>query len=148
MFAFEIDNAFVSRRGLVQLLSDTAGVERVERRRLFGPSPDVHITFQFGGRPFMVWEAYGDSSRYWIGPDDDSDPAAQTDRLDVGVLETSFRERQTPAGIGWLTSLAIAAWAGYVVGGKWGLIIGGGSALSILSAHSGWWRRTSQEPQR
>jgi hypothetical protein len=69
LFAFEV-NAQVLGRRLARLLGAVEGVSAVRRRRWWMGSADVHIRFQYLGREFVVWEPYGDSSRWWIGPED------------------------------------------------------------------------------
>jgi len=69
--AFEIENAYIGPRMVARLLGDVKGVTNVVERKLFGASPDVHIEFNYKGRPYIVWEPYGDNSRYWIGPKDE-----------------------------------------------------------------------------
>ena len=66
--AFEIDNAYVGRSAISKILKQLDGVKNVQSRKGLTASPDVHIEFEYFGRPYIVWEPYGDSSRYWIGP--------------------------------------------------------------------------------
>lgn len=70
LIAFEIENAYVSPRQIGQLLATVTGIENVRVRRIFSRESDVHLRFEYQGVPFVVWEPYGDNSRYWIGPDD------------------------------------------------------------------------------
>lgn len=70
LWALEVDNAYVSPRTIAKELSAVDGVQELRLRALFGESPDVHLRFSFHGKEFIVWEPYGDSSRYWIGPND------------------------------------------------------------------------------
>lgn len=41
----------------------------VVQRRLFSRDSEAHVKFTYQGQPCIVWEPYGDSSRYWIGPE-------------------------------------------------------------------------------
>ncbi|MBI5102094.1 MAG: hypothetical protein HZB33_09715 [Nitrospirae bacterium] len=67
-FAFEIDNVyFVSLRKLVKILSSLEGIRNIKARRLF-ERKENHIEFEYSGDNFVVWEPFGDNSRYWIGP--------------------------------------------------------------------------------
>ena len=66
--AFEIENAYIGTRKIAALLANVSGVTDVCRRRLFSSSDDVHLQFRFHGYEFVVWEPYGDNSRYWVGP--------------------------------------------------------------------------------
>lgn len=71
LFAFEINAQLLGRR-LARLLGQVEGVSAVRRRRWWVGSPDVHIRFLYHGREYIVWEPFGDNSRWWIGPDDPS----------------------------------------------------------------------------
>jgi hypothetical protein len=90
MFAFEIENVYISVRKAAVLLSSVDGVTDIRIRKLFGPNPDTHIQFTYMGKPFMVWEPYGDSSDYWIGPSD------ETKEVDVSALEGVFKQHRPP----------------------------------------------------
>ena len=57
----------------------------VEVRGFLQTPDDVHVTFRFNGKPFVVLEPYGDSSRYWIGPETESESP-----IDVSSLEGEF----------------------------------------------------------
>jgi len=67
-FAFEIDNIYISIRTLAKVLSSLKGVENITTRRLFERKKENHIEFEYAGEPFVIWEPFGDNSRYWIGP--------------------------------------------------------------------------------
>lgn len=89
-FAFEIDNAYVSVRKIVSILHAQKGVSEIRRRKSFSSPIDIHIRFLFRGNEFVVWEPYGDSSRYWIGPDENVDP------VDIGELMDAFNKYRPP----------------------------------------------------
>ncbi len=86
MFAVEVENAYIRPRRLAEILRGVDAVSAVRVRRRFSVSSDVHVTFQYHGKPFIVLEPYGDSSRYWIGPDN-----AETDKMDVRPIEEALR---------------------------------------------------------
>ena len=67
-FAFEVENAYVRPRTIARLLKEVDGVTDVRVRKLFDSSADTHVQFKYLTQHYMVWEPYGDSSRYWIGP--------------------------------------------------------------------------------
>ena len=69
LFAFEIRAQLLGVR-LSRLLGRLEGISDVRRRKWWTGSPEVHIRFQYCGREYIVWEPYGDNSRWWIGPDD------------------------------------------------------------------------------
>lgn len=49
------------------------------------------MRFKYLNQEFVVWEPYGDSSRYWIGPDEPADGT-----LDICNLERAFRRFRSP----------------------------------------------------
>ncbi|UPG91191.1 hypothetical protein L2Y96_05275 [Luteibacter aegosomaticola] len=67
-FAFEIEHTYVSRRAVAKLLKQAEDVTDVRLRRRFGSSDDVRVDFNYLGSTYVVWEPFGDNSRYWIGP--------------------------------------------------------------------------------
>jgi len=69
LFAFEVSAPLLPYR-LVQVLRGIEGVTDVRPRRWWFGSPDLHVRFWYHGSEYVVWEANGDSSRWWIGPDD------------------------------------------------------------------------------
>jgi hypothetical protein len=84
VFAFEIPAQFLRRR-LARRLRDVAGVSDVRPRKWWTGSPDVHIRFRYHDREYIVWEPYGDSSRWWIGPDDQTGPHIPLDELERAI---------------------------------------------------------------
>jgi len=82
-FAFEIENVYIRPKKAAQLLSSVKGVADVTKTN----SSEVHVTFKYKNKNFTVLEPYGDSSRYWIGPDDDDDPQ----NIDIMEIEKVFR---------------------------------------------------------
>lgn len=87
--AFEIDNIYISLSTIACLIKRVAGVSNVQARKLFrSDQRDVHVTFNYNGKKFIVWEPYGDSSRYWIGPDD-------TDTsIEIVEIENVFKQHK------------------------------------------------------
>jgi hypothetical protein len=88
LFAFEIPNTFVRLSSIARTLASVDGVKNIERRKWFSISADVPIKFQYQGIEYIVWEPFGDNSRYWIGP-------RHTDGSvkDIRVVEAAFKER-------------------------------------------------------
>lgn len=75
-YAFEIPSSyFVTARQLAKFFSRWPTVEIQNVYRLFDFGNEVRIEFRFQGDEYQVWEPYGDNSRYWVGPKDDSIPA-------------------------------------------------------------------------
>jgi len=89
MFACEIDNAYIGLEDLARLLASAADVHAVRTRTPFSATTDSLITFEYRSVPFVVLEPFGDSSRYWIGPDN---PDAF--EVDVSVLEQTLRSHR------------------------------------------------------
>jgi len=101
--AFEVDNAYVGPSTVARLLRQAEGVTDVEQRRLFSRGSDVHVKFKYLGHRCMVWEPYGDNSRYWIGPENPDSFMG-----DMAVIEKTFEDYRPPvhrALIGDLLSL-------------------------------------------
>ncbi len=57
---------------------------------------DVRLTFVFRGVPWIVWEAWGDSSRYWIGPRD-----VENHIIDVAPIHDAFAKYKSPITRAW-----------------------------------------------
>ena len=66
-FAFEIENIYLSLNKVGKLLSTLEGIKINKIRKPFEAS-EYLIEFDYKGRLYEVWEPFGDSSRYWIGP--------------------------------------------------------------------------------
>jgi hypothetical protein len=90
-FAFEVENAYVSSSAVARLLTGVDGVTAVQRQKAFRGPGDIHVDFKFLGRDYLVWEPFGDSSRYWIGPKDAERPAP-----DIRTIEDRFRSYRPP----------------------------------------------------
>jgi hypothetical protein len=68
--AFEISNTWISRNGVIRFLASLPDVRVIPRnKREVKENPDEFCAFMVRERRFVVWEPWGDSSRYWIGPD-------------------------------------------------------------------------------
>lgn len=91
VFAFEVENIYVSLAAVVRLVSEVDGVTDVAPRSMFSKSSDIHVQFKFHGQPYIVWEPYGDSSRYWIGPKEEVNDVG-----DIAVLENVFIHYRPP----------------------------------------------------
>ena len=77
LLAFEITSAWLTFRPLFRILRSVSGVSDV-RRQYF---KDDRVSFKFNGEPFVVYEPWGDSSRYWIGPVDTKTSVANAEPL-------------------------------------------------------------------
>jgi len=87
MFAFEIESVYIGIKKVAMLLCSVPGVTDLRVRKLFGSDRDIHIEFTYLGKSFIVWEPYADSSRYWIGPREESQ-----EHIDVNALETALHQ--------------------------------------------------------
>lgn len=67
---FEIENAYIGPTTVARLLAEVEGATDVRPRKMFAKSNDIHVEFKYMGQPYIVWEPFGDNSRYWIGPAD------------------------------------------------------------------------------
>lgn len=90
-FSFEIENAYVGSGTIARLLAEVQGVTDIRPRKLFGKSNEIHVEFKYLNRDYIVWEPYGDNSRYWIGP---KNPAE--DVGDIGNIENVFKHYHPP----------------------------------------------------
>lgn len=91
-FAFEIANVYIAPRKIAALLSEIEGVSNIRVRRLFSSSPDTHVQFTFFEVECIVFEPFGDSSRYWIGPKEEQDYF----RVPIEIIEDAFKRYQPP----------------------------------------------------
>ncbi len=90
-FAFEIENAYIAPSAAANVLAGVRGVTDIKQRAALSSSSDVHLEFKYGGHPYMVWEPYGDNSRYWVGPSDANDAVD-----DISELEAAFKAYRPP----------------------------------------------------
>lgn len=84
VFAFEIENSYVSVCTVAKILSVVPGISDVRVRRLFSSWDEIHVWFKFRNSNFVVWEPFGDNSRFWIGPED------KNDRIDIQTIRDAF----------------------------------------------------------
>lgn len=87
---FEIDSPYITVNQSASVLKRIAGVSDVRVRKAFSEFEDVHIRFTFRNVECVIWEPFGDNSRYWIGPEK---PEIQ---VDVSALREGF-ERYQPS---------------------------------------------------
>lgn len=90
-FAFEIENAYVGTGTIARLLAEVDGVTDVRARKLFRGSSEIHVEFKYLNHDYIVWEPYGDNSRYWIGPKNPEESAG-----DIGNVENAFKRYRPP----------------------------------------------------
>jgi hypothetical protein len=69
VFAFEIENSSLGRRGVCKVLARIPGCRLARRPRFLSWLREAEFCqFEMDGIPFVVDEPFGDNSRYWIGP--------------------------------------------------------------------------------
>lgn len=54
---------------MANILFSVKDVTNIKNRKAFSKSDDALIWFEYEDVKFIIWEPYGDSSRYWIGPE-------------------------------------------------------------------------------
>ena len=70
IFAFEVNNAGLGRKGVCRVVETIPGARITRRPRpLSWLREEVFCEFEVGGKTFVAWEPFGDNSRYWIGPE-------------------------------------------------------------------------------
>jgi hypothetical protein len=153
--AFEISNLCISRRGVARVVRQRLPQATVVRE----PAPaltaeawrwwaaDEHFCeFQVGATRFVAWEPWGDSSRYWIGPE----PAGLSSELPL-VREAFARTRVIDAV---LPTIVVCGWLALAVlghrltqSGVGGWCVLGGAIMVLLLLSFILWR-SQQSPTR
>src|SRR5215831_16031877 len=67
VFAFEVANTLLTRRGVCKIVRSLPGARLLSGRKELGEQE--FCTFEVQGQRFKAWEPFGDSSRYLIGPE-------------------------------------------------------------------------------
>lgn len=69
IFAFEVENVALGRRGLCRLLRRIPGVRLLQAPKLFSLfKQETFCVFSLEGATFAALEPFGGHSRYWVGP--------------------------------------------------------------------------------
>ncbi len=87
IFAFEIENTYIRVSKIAFILNSIPDISNIQIRKPFSDPADIHIRFLYMEKEFIVWEPYADSSRYWIGPQDE-----QQECIDIAPIEQKFQE--------------------------------------------------------
>lgn len=90
-FGFEIENVYISLKKIVNLLSTIDNVSNIRQRRLFDFTNENLIEFDYMGDRFIVFEPFGDNSRYWICPYQKSNR-----KVDITRIENVFEQYHPP----------------------------------------------------
>jgi hypothetical protein len=97
---FQVENVYIGPAAIVRLLTGIDGVSDIQLRQMFAKSSDIHVRFKYLGRSYIVWEPYGDNSRYWIGPADmvagEKDVPQLDSPVDIASLEDAFKRYRPP----------------------------------------------------
>jgi hypothetical protein len=88
--AFEVENVYIRPKTIAKLVSTIVGVSEIRVHWPFSSSDDVHVEFKYQGKDFIVWEPFGDNSRYWIGPKQEGEV------INTTLLEHAFEKYQSP----------------------------------------------------
>ena len=87
--AFEVEMGYVSLATVVRIIEGVDGVSQVCKRRMFSRWEEIHAWFRYQGAECVVWEPFGDSSRFWIGQ-------KAPDKVDVSAIEQAFKNYVPP----------------------------------------------------
>lgn len=90
--AFEVEQVFLTRKSLRNLVASVRGVASVETPRAADGDREIRLRFELDGEMFEVWEPHGDNSRYWIGPAEEP----TDDSSSLAHLQEVFRRYQPP----------------------------------------------------
>lgn len=91
LYAFEVENVYIGSRRIAQILRTVPGVSGVRVRRLFSSPSEARVFFRYLDWDYVVWEPYGDSSRYWFGPAGDENTA-----ISIDDIEAAFKKYKLP----------------------------------------------------
>ena len=109
LFALEVDMVYCGLRNLVEVIASVDGVTDAAVNGAHASGGDARATFRYMGDNFAVTEPFGDNSRYWVGPVDNSA------RRDIAPIEERLRAFQPSALrriVGGLLTLDFAALMG------------------------------------
>ena len=85
LVSFDVEVPDVSLKRIEAMLRDLPRVTGVRRKPWFS-GDEFRITFDYDGRGCVVWEPFGDNSRYFIGQIEGPDP------IDLAEIESRFRD--------------------------------------------------------
>ena len=82
--AFEIENVYINCKSIAKLLHELSDIKSIKMQKLF-TNTEYRIEFVYKGIDCVVWEPFGDNSRYWIGP-----RSPEKDKVDIQKIQTLF----------------------------------------------------------
>jgi hypothetical protein len=89
--AFEIENIYINISNVARIIANIDGVTEVRVRKPFTKWEEIHIWFKYLNHECVVWEPFGDNSRYWIGS---KNPKETT--TDMNKIENAFKQYDPP----------------------------------------------------
>ena len=106
-FAFEVGNTGLGRTGVCQVVETIPGAKIVRRPKFLSWFREEEFCeFVVDGKTFVAWEPYGDSSRYWIGPEP-VEPLPQTQCIRDAF--DAFRESRVFRRVGFVLGAFMVA---------------------------------------
>jgi len=84
---FEIDNTFIRSSTIIKLLQKNLNLQDIQKQKFFDSS-EVRISFIYKNQNYIVWEPFGDNSRYWIGLLNEGD--SENNFKDIKDIERVF----------------------------------------------------------
>ena len=88
---FEIGNTFISLRRIINILKTKLNIQNIRKQKLFDSSEN-RINFIYKNQEYIVWEPFGDNSRYWIGLLEDSN--SKNNFKDLKEIEKAFKSHK------------------------------------------------------
>jgi hypothetical protein len=69
VFAFEVKNWYLTRSTACKIASKISGARVIKRPKFLSDFREEEFcAFELDGVTFVMWEPFGDSNVYWIGP--------------------------------------------------------------------------------
>ncbi len=88
---FEIPSVyFLTSASVSRFFARCPGVTVTKQRKLFERGNEVHAELILDGAKFIVWEPFGDNSRFWVGPSDESKGALDGVRKIQSFVSTNW----------------------------------------------------------
>ena len=85
MIGFEIDNTFILISTIIKLLQKNLDIKNIQKQNFFDSS-EIRIRFVYKNKHYIVWEPFGDNSRYWIEPSEEE----KSNNSDIKEIENIF----------------------------------------------------------
>jgi len=101
---FEIEKILISVKQISHLIRSVDGVSNVYVRKPFSMRSDIHVEFTYMENIFVVYEPFGESNVYWVGPKESAG-----EHVDLKAIEIKFKDYQ-PLFIRNLLGFKISSW--------------------------------------